>query len=106
MEKIKGLINRIICRLFSCDWYFSYPKEEHIIVMFCYRCDKKRFFVHGSEVNFCPKCNGTGWYQYDHNHSKICEFCCKHDHGFFRLKKYYGKDNGKLCCKKGCGFTK
>jgi hypothetical protein len=54
----------------------------------------------------CAKCNGTGWYQYDHNHSKVCEVCCKHDKGFWELEEHYGEDNGKLCCLNGCGFTK
>ena len=24
----------------------------------------------------CLKCNGSGWYRYDHNHSKVCEYLC------------------------------
>jgi hypothetical protein len=54
----------------------------------------------------CLKCNGTGWYKYDHNHGKPCEVCCLHDKGFWLLKEHYGNDNGKLCCLKGCGYTK
>jgi hypothetical protein len=26
--------------------------------------------------------------------------------GWWKLEKHYGKDNGKWCCKAGCGFTK
>lgn len=58
----------------------------------------------------CPKCNGTKWYQYSTEgtpHSKICEYCCKHDQGFWKLpKEHYDKDGGMLCCLAGCGFTK
>lgn len=43
---------------------------------------------------------------YDENHGKPCEVCCPHDQGFWKLEKYYGKDNGKMCCKLGCGFVK
>lgn len=54
----------------------------------------------------CPKCNGTGWWQYDHNHSAICAACCEHDQGWWNLTEMYagyekGKDNA--CCKLGCG---
>lgn len=54
----------------------------------------------------CPKCHGTGSYQYDENHGKICEVCCKHDKGFLELQGHYGADNGKMCCKAGCGYTR
>lgn len=54
----------------------------------------------------CQKCNDTGWYAYDHNHGKICEFCCPHDQGFWQLHEHYGEKNGKWCCKAGCGFVK
>lgn len=53
----------------------------------------------------CLKCKDTGWYAYDHNHSKICESCCKHDQGFWQLKEHYGDKNDKWCCKAGCGYT-
>lgn len=53
----------------------------------------------------CPKCGGTGWYPYDHNHSTVCEKCCKHDKGYWLLEEHYGKDNGRWCCKAGCGRT-
>lgn len=54
----------------------------------------------------CPKCNGTGWRQYDHNHRAVCDACCKHDKGWWELTEQYyryeiGKDN--RCCKAGCG---
>jgi hypothetical protein len=42
---------------------------------------------------------------YDNNHGKPCEVCCLHDKGWWLLKEHYGKDNGKWCCKAGCGFT-
>lgn len=54
----------------------------------------------------CPKCHGTGWRQYDHNHAQVCAACCKHDQGWWELTEHYhgyeeGKDNA--CCKAGCG---
>ncbi len=55
-------------------------------------------------VKVCRKCLNTGWYQYDNNHSQVCPDCCKHDKGFWELKEFYGKDNGRLCCKAGCGY--
>ena len=51
----------------------------------------------------CLKCKDTGWYMYDHNHGKVCEECCPCDEGWFELKEYYGEDNGKMCCVRGCG---
>ena len=53
----------------------------------------------------CKKCNGTGWYQCDHNHSTVCDECCTHDAGWWLLEKHYGNNNGKYCCKAGCGKT-
>jgi len=57
-------------------------------------------------VGQCPKCNGTGYRHYDHNHMKVCEFCCKHDQGWWDLSPMHhgyiaGGENG--CCKAGCG---
>jgi hypothetical protein len=56
----------------------------------------------------CKKCNGEGWYFYDHNHSTICDQCCTHDKGWWDLTKELhgslyidGGDNG--CCLNGCG---
>lgn len=54
----------------------------------------------------CPKCSGTGSYRYDENHSTICNVCCPHDQGWWLLQDHYGENNGKLCCKRGCGTTK
>ena len=51
----------------------------------------------------CESCGGTGWYQYDDMHSKVCEFCCTHLQGWWKLDGHYGSDNGKYCCKAGCG---
>ncbi len=53
----------------------------------------------------CAKCNGTGQYAYDHNHSTVCYICCPHDQGWWMLKEHYGADNGKWCCLRGCGYT-
>lgn len=57
-------------------------------------------------VYICPKCHGTKGYMYDENHGKICEVCCDHDGEWWLLKKHYGKNNGKMCCGKGCGFVR
>ena len=57
----------------------------------------------------CAHCLDTGWRQYDHNHSTVCGYCCKHDQGFWRLTKgyaYYVSDIDTWCCKRGCGHTK
>jgi hypothetical protein len=55
--------------------------------------------------SICPKCHSSGWYQYDDMHFKICEVCCQHEQGWWLLQEYYGEDNGKYACKKGCGKT-
>lgn len=60
-------------------------------------------------VVICPKCNGTGWYNYDHNHSTVCNECCTHSEGWWEVTKHYngyieGSDN--RCCKNGCGTMK
>jgi len=54
----------------------------------------------------CAKCKDTGWHQYDHNHSHVCDACCTHSKGWWELSESYsgyekGKDN--RCCKAGCG---
>lgn len=54
----------------------------------------------------CPKCHGTGQYYYDNEHGTICALCCQHNMGWWKLEKHYGKNNGKWCCKAGCGTTK
>jgi hypothetical protein len=51
----------------------------------------------------CPKCHGTGAYMYDEHHGTVCDLCCRHDMGWWLLEKYYGDDNGKWCCRAGCG---
>ena len=51
----------------------------------------------------CVKCGGRGWYNYDENHGKPCEICCKHDKGWWELQEHYGADNGKWACRAGCG---
>lgn len=52
----------------------------------------------------CAKCRGTGSFMYDHNHSTVCNVCCKHDRGFWLLERSYGANNGKWCCFAGCGM--
>ena len=54
----------------------------------------------------CPACHGMGWYNYDHNHGKICEQCCPHNKGWWLLQKYYGEQNGKYACMGGCGTVR
>lgn len=54
----------------------------------------------------CTKCNGTGYYADDHNHSQPCEECCPHNKGWFVVSEIHvgymaGRDN--RCCKAGCG---
>lgn len=51
---------------------------------------------------YCLKCNDTEWFQYDENHSQVCNACCTHDQGYWQLTKHYG-NVGKWCCKNGCG---
>lgn len=51
----------------------------------------------------CKKCGGTGWFRYDHNHSTVCDACCKCNQGWWQLKEHYGTKNGKWCCIAGCG---
>jgi hypothetical protein len=51
----------------------------------------------------CPKCGGTGWHSYDRNHSTVCNACCPHDQGWWLLREHYGENNGKWCCRRGCG---
>jgi hypothetical protein len=53
----------------------------------------------------CQKCHGTGWYQYDFSglgHSTVCDACCKHDKGWWKLGEMHS-DPGKWCCRAGCG---
>ena len=56
-------------------------------------------------MTICQKCKGTGWFQYDYNHSRVCDACCRHNQGWWELTDGYhgyelGKDNN--CCKAGC----
>lgn len=56
----------------------------------------------------CPKCHGIGHYQYSTHgtpHWTICDLCCKHDTGRWKLEKHYGDKNGTWCCLAGCGHT-
>ena len=48
------------------------------------------------------RCGGTGKWQYDENHCQPCPDCCLHQQGVWMLTFEYG-DNGKWCCKAGCG---
>lgn len=54
----------------------------------------------------CTKCKGTGWYPYDYDNSKKCDYCCDHSEGWWVLSEnYYGYKEGQdnRCCLKGCG---
>ncbi len=51
----------------------------------------------------CTKCQGTGMYQYDDNHSTVCNECCPHNKGYWLLEEHYGDNNGRWCCLVGCG---
>lgn len=60
------------------------------------------------ESETCGRCGGTGFWQYDHNHSQPCPDCCPHDQGWWLLTEgYAGYRPGRetWCCKRGCGFT-
>lgn len=55
----------------------------------------------------CPKCNGTGWYSYDHNHGKPCEECCEHLGGWWPLGEGHRYGEGFEACKSpGCGAVR
>jgi ssDNA-binding Zn-finger/Zn-ribbon topoisomerase 1 len=56
----------------------------------------------------CPRCKGTGMYQYSTTgtpHFTVCDLCCRHNMGWWQLKEHYGENNGKWCCRAGCGKT-
>lgn len=56
----------------------------------------------------CPRCGGTGSYQYTTRGTPnftVCDMCCKHDRGWWKLEKHYGENNNKWCCRAGCGKT-
>ena len=40
---------------------------------------------------------------YDENHQTVCDKCCTHPGGWWKLEESYGNDNGKYACKRGCG---
>ena len=55
----------------------------------------------------CLKCEDTGWFAYDHNHSTVCDECCPHNQGWWILTEAHGKDRaGMECCNAGCGYIK
>ena len=59
----------------------------------------------------CPNCydpgsgENRGSYMYDESHGKPCELCCEHSQGFWLLLEHYGEQNGRWCCRAGCGLT-
>lgn len=53
----------------------------------------------------CTKCEDTGWFAYDHNHSTVCDACCKHDQGWWLLTESHSYP-GMHCCRNGCGYIK
>lgn len=64
--------------------------------------DTEFVYEHMVGLTRCPKCGGTRWYSYDHNHSKPCEVCCPHSDGWWQLTEAHGHP-GKFACKTGCG---
>ena len=55
----------------------------------------------------CHRCGGAGSYSYDHNHAKICEVCCPHGKGWWKLDdEGYGDKGGMWCCLAGCGTVR
>lgn len=51
----------------------------------------------------CAKCSGTGVYHCGEGQLGVCDLCCKHNQGWWRLEAAYGADNGRWACKAGCG---
>lgn len=53
----------------------------------------------------CLKCNDTGFFYYDKNHTVKCDACCKHSSGYKLTKDHYGYIEGinNMCCDDGCG---
>ena len=72
----------------------------------CYQSRTKRVMEITMPQDDCPKCHGSRWYQYDSNHSKPCEVCCKHDDGWWQLGEGYGEATGLWCCRAGCGTVR
>jgi len=73
---------------------------KHVLYIKLYEVTQKEF------TENCKACNGTGAIQIDYYNSsryKMCDKCCQHGEGWLELGEYYGKDNGKMCCKRGCG---
>jgi hypothetical protein len=46
----------------------------------------------------CEKCNGTGWFMYDHNHSTGCPDCCEHPQGQRYLQSESHPNPGTYTC--------
>lgn len=59
----------------------------------------------GVSVSGCDACLDTRWIRYDSNHRRRCDMCCLHGSGVWLLEESYGADNGRWCCKAGCGET-
>lgn len=56
----------------------------------------------------CPKCKGTGQYCYTRigtPHFTICDLCCLHNQGYWRLSSSYSGYPG-MCCRAGCGLVR
>ena len=83
--------------------YYKTHTEEQI----CMKCkDKDPINCSDCSGVGCGKCKDTGWYQYDHNHTQVCDECCEHKEGWLDLTPSHyryieGEDNA--CCKAGCG---
>jgi len=51
----------------------------------------------------CARCGGAGVYAGGDAALYVCELCCKHNQGWWRLEGGYGENNGRWACKAGCG---
>jgi len=51
----------------------------------------------------CAKCGGAGVWSIAEGQLAVCDFCCKHNQGWWQLEGGYGPDNGRWACKAGCG---
>jgi hypothetical protein len=51
----------------------------------------------------CAKCGGAGVHACGEGQLRVCDLCCKHNQGWWRLEGAYGADNGRWACKAGCG---
>ena len=57
-------------------------------------------------TEICTKCDSKGWYRYDQNHTTICDACCKHHLGWYKVVRGqagYIKGDNNNCCLVGCG---